>query len=129
MDRISGLNQIIEVLRKNIGKSRSGTTERSKTKTSDSHVETNSTSQLSIEELEIRIIERVKSVDIDEKSGKTKAYIFIESVLAWEFGEDILNDPGFHDLVSRVAESIQSVEHVDKKLNQLFLDMEKQSKD
>jgi len=129
MDRISGLNQIIEVLRKNIGKSRSGTTESSKNKASDSQVETNSTSQLSIEELENRIIERVKSVDIDEKNGKTKAYIFIESVLAWEFGEDILNDPGFHDLVSRVAESIQSVEHVDKKLNQLFLDREKQSKD
>lgn len=57
-----------------------------------------------LEELRRRIGEAVQSIDPadPDRRGKT-ARVFAENVLRWQFGDDILNDPRFAELLDEVG--------------------------
>jgi hypothetical protein len=57
-----------------------------------------------LEELRRRIGEAVQSIDPadPDRRGKT-ARAFAENVLRWQFGDDILNDPRFAELLDEVG--------------------------
>ncbi|HEX4986155.1 MAG TPA: hypothetical protein VFV71_08825 [Burkholderiales bacterium] len=59
-----------------------------------------------------RIVERLQAVDPKgPQAGRRRRRIFLESTLAWEFGEDALRDPGFQELLDRLEATL--AEHPD----------------
>ncbi len=62
----------------------------------------------SLAELEKRVIERLKSISVDNVSSNNMVRYFVESILTWEFGDEILQDPTFSDLSQEVVESFKS---------------------
>lgn len=121
MDPISKLNQLIEALRlrqQTIQSARAqrtttlAQTNRSTAKGSKSHL-----TKASLEELNHRISERIQMLDPEERQGSKAARIFVESVLAWEFGDDLLQSSAFSDY----TKDIQSAMTRDPKLRTQFL--------
>jgi hypothetical protein len=62
----------------------------------------------SIGELKSQIAARLGALSPDERSSSQGARIFVESALAWEFGDEILTDPDFAKLVSDIEKAIAS---------------------
>jgi len=58
--------------------------------------------------LEELIARRVENIDPDDSEKGRKAFrIFLELTLLHEFGEDLINDPAFYQLVDKVQESME----------------------
>jgi hypothetical protein len=124
MDRISGLNHIIEALRRQLDPStrKTRTTEGRKEQKQSSA--TPVSTSLSLDQLEQRIIDRVKSVGSDDQDPRHQpGYVLVESILAWEFGENALGHPEFSEIVDKVSQTIQADPSLNKKISRLLADM------
>jgi len=71
-----------------------------------------------------RVRERLKRLDPADPqiAGKSKR-VFLETVLAWEFGDALMLDRGFEDLVSQVQQAISSEPGIDQQLSELLTNM------
>jgi hypothetical protein len=57
--------------------------------------------------LKRRVTERMQAIDpADPNASRRRRRVFLESVLAWEFGEELLRDPGFQAIIDRVDDAI-----------------------
>jgi len=66
------------------------------------------------------IARRLKSIDVEDPGFLDKAtLVFVESVLLAEFGEGLLNDPEFRDLVARVKTAMISNADMERDLRRL----------
>lgn len=75
-----------------------------------------------MESLRDRIRERIRALPAGEAGRDARATrIFVESVLVWEFGEAMLEDPQFASLVERVDDQIAGDESLRSQLRG-FLD-------
>ena len=55
------------------------------------------------------VARRVQAIDPDDPDRPRKAFrVFLESVLLAEFGEHLVNDAGFHQLVDSVHSEMDS---------------------
>lgn len=119
MDPVNGLNQIMQVLRRRLG---SKATQESKnlSKSSQPATGTHSTAKPGSDEILRRIGERIQALNPDEKRGAKAMQIFIESVLVWEFGEELLQDPRFTEIAREVQHTISENELARQKLTALL---------
>jgi len=109
MDKINGFNNIIAVLRKQIGSPAKNKAKSVDTKSSADDTEASATSSLELAQLEKRLLDRIKALDPnDPDKTKKTSYIFVQTILTWELGEKLLEDPNFHELVEKVSNLIQS---------------------
>jgi ferric-dicitrate binding protein FerR (iron transport regulator) len=68
-----------------------------------------------------RVLDRVKSIDPSDPQRKNRSRrIFIESVLAWEFGEQLLSDRRLDELVEQVLDAMSSLPDIDQQLSELL---------
>ena len=66
------------------------------------------------------VARRIKALDAnDERYSDNVASVFVESVLAAEFGEALINDPQFRDLTQQVRSAMQANGELIDKLDQL----------
>jgi len=62
-----------------------------------------------IQALKLKVRERVKAIALDDPRREHKMQrAFLESVLAWQFGGELLLDKGFEDLLAGVQESLNA---------------------
>jgi len=54
----------------------------------------------------MRFKNRINALDPEERDGQQAALIFVESILAWEFGDAVLKDPKFSEMSKEVQLSI-----------------------
>lgn len=74
--------------------------------------------------LKSKIQERLKALDPDDPRQPEKARrIFLESVLAWQFGSELMLDRGFADIVSGVQEVLRAHPQVDARLGELLQEL------
>jgi hypothetical protein len=74
--------------------------------------------------LKSRIRERLGAIDPQDPRRPEKARrVFLESVLAWQFGNELLLERGFEDVVSGVQEALRANPGVDARLGQLLRDL------
>jgi hypothetical protein len=74
--------------------------------------------------LKRKMQERLASIDpSDERRGEKARRVFLESVLTWHFGDELLLDRGFEELVTGVQEALQAHAYTDARLNQLLLEL------
>ena len=60
------------------------------------------------EALRRKIEHAIEGIDPDDPArGKKAARLFVENVLTWQFGEALINDPGFAALVEEVQTTLE----------------------
>lgn len=58
------------------------------------------------EEIRRRIGARIQTLSDEERQGPKAAQILVESIIAWEFGDQVLQDPKFAELSRDIVEAI-----------------------
>lgn len=112
MDRISGISRILETLNKKVS---DNSTRPTRTKSSNS---TYKTEKSTIEELESQLVDRFKDINLNDETELSSSYsVFLESVFSWEFGDKLTQDPGFHNLIHDVCNTINEDKALRDKFN------------
>jgi hypothetical protein len=84
--------------------------------------------RLPLAALKRKVQERLASIDPDDARRADKARrVFLESVLAWQFGDALLLDRGFDEMVAGVQEALAAHAKIDARLDQLLRDLLAQS--
>ncbi|MBV1789692.1 hypothetical protein KQ940_16680 [Marinobacterium sp. D7] len=124
MDPINGLSQITQILRQKLSEH---TKTQKKSGSSGSHASTSDkrAEKPSIQEIERKIAERIKALSDEELRGKKGSQIFVETVIAWEFGEQLLADPDFADFASDVVKTLHEHPDVKDKLGKMLTSLQR----
>lgn len=121
MDPINSINQLMAILKRQMterGEPSARNTGPSNTSTTQNDAR-RSTTKPGPEEIQRRIGQRLRNLEPGERLGNRGTQVFIESVLAWEFGDDVLADPGFGELVASVREILVDDPDLQKSMQRL----------
>jgi hypothetical protein len=78
----------------------------------------------SLAALKSTVKQRLRTLDPNDARRSDKARrIFLESVLAWQFGDELLLDRGFDEIVSGVQEALSANPEVDARFAQLLREL------
>lgn len=126
MDPISKLSQLLETLRL---RQQAAKTDRAKhTSASNNPKRARETrapctgGKISLDELNRRIGERIRRLEPEDRKGGKAAQIFVDSVLAWEFGEGLLQSRAFSKYAGDIHVAMTSDPTVRGKLERLLDD-------
>ena len=122
MDPVSRLDQVLQV----IGRQMSERASRldAGTKSSASGPSTRAARRASLAALKSKVQERLRALDPNDARRSDKARrIFLESVLAWQFGDELLLDRGFEEIVSGVQDALRAHPEIDARFVQLLRDL------
>lgn len=115
MDAISRLNRLMETLRQQLA----GATKR--TSPTSGHAPTHGPQPVqrpTVEQLRARIHERILALGPDDPERRRKAQrLFLEAVIAWEFGEQLLMDSELNRLIDRLEATFASEPEMEHELN------------
>lgn len=126
MDSIRSVNQILNILKRKITteKRRTNASESSNTTTDISRALNKPVSSLDKQVLQSLIGRKIGALDSADPDYKIKASkILVESVLAWRFGDSVLQDPGFYSLENEVISALNMDEGVKGDLERLFVQL------
>jgi hypothetical protein len=120
IDRLSGM---MEVLRRQIAESarrldgKSGKPARASTSAASG--------KTALPEVKRQIRERIKALPKDDPERLKKAQrLFIESILAWEFGDALLMDSRFQDMLDRVQQGLAALPDAEKQFGALLSNLD-----
>jgi molybdopterin-biosynthesis enzyme MoeA-like protein len=111
MPPIDGLGKIVQILQTKISeqdKKQLDKARRSRTNQT-SH---KSQQKLTTEQLESKIANRLKSISDENATPTLMARYFVESVLIWELGDQILQDSTLSDLTQNIITSFKNNQQV-----------------
>jgi len=78
----------------------------------------------SLEVLRKRVQERLRQIDPDDPKRIDKLHrALLESVLAWQFGKELLLEPGFEDAVAGVHEALRAQPEVESQFRRVLLEL------
>ncbi len=115
MSRIDGLTQVMELLRRQLSATKSGPSVKKRAAAHRPPL-----TKASPQALKQRIEERLRGLDLSGQGERHAARIFLESVLTWEFGEELANDPNFGQMVAEIDQLIQSNEELRATFTQMI---------
>lgn len=122
MDPINRLDQVMQV----IGRQMSERAARLETSgaSARSVAPVGSARRPSLAALRSKVQARLQSIDPhDPRRPERARRVFLESVLAWQFGDALLLDRGFADIVAGVQEALQAHPQADARLDQLLAEL------
>ena len=77
-----------------------------------------------VEGLEAALRRRISALDRASPEGKRRATrIFVEAVLAAEFGEAVLADPGLGEMLGEISASLLADPQLSERLDRLFSEL------
>ena len=76
--------------------------------------------QAGIDELERKIALRLRSLQPDERTSPRATRVFIETTLAWEFGDEILTDPSCAELAADIQKAIDDSPDIRKRFDAML---------
>jgi len=124
MDKIKQINSIYDIAKTHASKKEKSALNTS-TKNAAGTFE-KKIKKTSAAELKKNISDKLKKLDINSESyQKLSKSIFLESVILWEFGDDIINDPSFHQIIEKITSAINSNEKASKDLATLVKQLSK----
>lgn len=84
-----------------------------------------SASPLTLETVRQRIGREIDDLDLKLPASRRRARLaFIESLLAWEFGDTLLTDPQFDELVREIDDSVTASPDVAAALEQVLAQLQ-----
>lgn len=110
MTSIDAASQLAALIRQQIGASRevAGLSDKTASRNKASR-EQDAPKTASADDLPALVIRRVAAIDPQDPQRRRKAFrIFLETVLLAELGGDLINDPGFYDLVAKVQAQMEA---------------------
>lgn len=123
MDPVSNLSQLVETLRRQVSPrlDRPATATKAEKNTQTSKQQHK---RATAGEIQLALAQRIKVINPDDERRTHKATrIFLETVLANEFGDAFLNDPRFGELIKEVQATMEADEEVRDKLASLILQL------
>ncbi len=112
MDPINSVSQISRLLRQKLAENKIDGGHGSGRRAATGAGYYQRAAKLSAAEVRQQIRQRLQKLEPSERDGHQAALIFVESILAWEFGDSMLEDPRFAELSREVQRSItESGEH------------------
>ena len=121
MDPINPLDQMTELLRKRMATEVSGKSTSVNKGKSTSVSDKAILGRISTGELNTKIVTQIKQIEPNDAQRNQKAmHIFLENVLIWQFGDELLNDSDFSRLVSEVKEALEKVPITTQLFDQIF---------
>lgn len=116
MDSINGLTKIMQIIRRQFAEGSARTGNSNKKKTPESKIA--NTKSLTVKQLEQQIAAKIKTLDPKDIDYSSKAAaIFVESVLGWEFGDQLFHDAKFNTISHQIQKEILNTPQLLKKLN------------
>lgn len=107
MDPVSNVGQLVEVLRKQLGESRKSTA--TPARDAPAAAAAGGGARPGIAELKKKVAEKLRRIDPDAPNARRDSvHVFLESVLLWEFGEHLMDDPKFYALLDDVQSSMEA---------------------
>jgi hypothetical protein len=108
-DPIQGFNAIVQTLRQRMA-SKQEKASASKLSNNKSHTKQQKTThaKADVGELKAQIAKRLSAITPEQRRSKQGQRIFLESVLVWEFGDDITSDPAFAELAADIQKMIEN---------------------
>jgi hypothetical protein len=108
-DPVQGFNAIVQALRQRIA-SKQEKVSASKLSSNKSQTSQQKTTHAKAEigELKAQIAKRLSAITPEQRRSKQGQRIFLESVLVWEFGDDITSDPAFAELAADIQNTIEN---------------------
>lgn len=103
MDPVNGL---VQILRQKLSERPNTVESKNTSKPSATNTTSSTEAKLSIGEVKRKIGERVKALSDDEHQPTHAAQIFVESIITWEFGDQLLQDPKFGELSKDVVNTL-----------------------
>ena len=105
-DPVQGLNALVEALRRRMAGRREKV---AGSKTAPASTPSPATPQrkADIQDLKTQIGKRLAGLSPEERRSKRGQQVFLESVLVWEFGDEITSDPAFAQLTSEIQQAIE----------------------
>ncbi len=98
MDPVNGLSQLVQILRQKVTEHSPALSQQKVSHSGTANTPLRTGTKASIEETKRKIGERIKALS-DEDARSTKgAQIFVEVVMTWEFGNQLLQDAQFTEL-------------------------------
>jgi hypothetical protein len=122
MDPISQFNPVLDALRRQVAENierlrKSGRL--AKNSAADS-----AAPRAPAEDLDSILQRKLSAIDRRTPEGRASATrIFLETVLVSEFGEALLTDPGFGDLISEVGASLREDADIREQLDRMLLEL------
>ena len=116
MDPIGNINHLAEILRKQLAETQQkpGTTSKPAMQTAAAD------GRPGIEELRRRVREKMQRIETNDPKAEQKSiHVFLESVLLWEFGDRLMEDPKFYAMLDEVQRSMESDPTLRKELTTL----------
>jgi hypothetical protein len=124
MEPINPLSRIIDLLRRQAVEATAKTGQKNRAAAASTPDAPSDRRQTTIEQLERQIGDKIRGLDRDAPNLRQRAArIFIESVLAWEFGDRIMNDPRFFALVDHVQSAMESDASIGATIKAMIDDM------
>lgn len=111
MDPVNQLSQIIQSLRQRLNKttvSQGTSPAHAADRQSPSVIDRRPLTRATVTELRDRIGTRIRQLPAEQRTSKLAAQVFVESVLVWEFGDDILQYKKFGRLSTDIQTAITS---------------------
>ncbi len=119
MDPVSNVSQLFETLRKQLHEAQNKPG--SASKASGTSKETAIHTRPSIEQMQRKVRDKLRHVDPDDPKAQAKSVrIFLESVLLWEFGENLMDDPKFYAVLDDVQLTMESDLRIKENLDSLI---------
>lgn len=107
MDPVNGINQIVQILRKKIGERSTATVSKSDSSAGGmSNAQTQRRSIASAEDIQRKIGARIRALSEDQRHGTKATQVFVETIITWELGDGLLQDPRFAQLSKDVVNTI-----------------------
>jgi DNA-directed RNA polymerase delta subunit len=108
MDPLSSLDGIAELIRRRASEASSNNLDKNlSVKLSQTRQKHVVAKEKTAESVKLKIVDAIKAInDEDAKKDQKIVGIFVENVLLWQFGEDLINDPNFINLVDEVGAAL-----------------------
>lgn len=123
MDPVSNLSQLVETLRRQLSP-RLDQSAIAKPGVKNKLASPHHSQPAAVGELQATLAHRIKAINPDDKRRTHKATrIFLETVLSNEFGDVLLNDPRFGELIEEIQATMEADEELQSKLEALILQL------
>lgn len=106
MEPINPLDALAELIRRRATESNKADKSLANRLTHTNHKHTVTRHQTA-ESVKLKIIEAIRNIDkSDKRKNQKSVHIFVENILLWQFGDELINDPSFSQLVTDVRDAM-----------------------
>jgi hypothetical protein len=109
MTKIESASQLAEIIRQQVSSLRQTSRKLSDKARANESSDVSKNKRRSQYDIASIVAQRVQAIDPDDPNKAHKAFrIFLEAVLLAEIGDELINDPGFYQMIEKIQQQMES---------------------